>query len=322
MMTSTYKRPSRRVKLAGPSFSARFFRSRELYALLIIPVVYLALFHYYPMYGAQIAFKDFKAGLGIAGSPWVGFRYFIRFFSSYQFVRIVGNTLALSAYTLFIAFFARIFLALMINAVKNSFFKKSVQMITYMPHFISTVVIVGMIVQFLNPRIGMLSKAMQFFGGTDRDLMGIPEAFSHIYAWSGVWQSVGWGTIIFLAALSSVDPSLHEAAIIDGANRFQRIRFIDIPVIIPTAVILLILDAGRIMNVGFEKVFLMQNNLNLSSSEVISTYVYKMGIGGGTTVRTDFSYGTAIGLFNSIVNFALVVSVNRVSRTLNNTSLW
>lgn len=296
---------------------------KELYLLLMIPLLYLFIFQYYPMYGAQIAFKDFRANLGISSSPWVGFKHFLRFFKSYQFFRVVGNTLILSSYSLISAFVVKVILALMVNAVRSTGYRKTVQMAMYMPHFISTVVMVGILVQFFNPRIGIISLFLQLMGGDGRDLLGMPQFFSHIYVWSGIWQNAGWGTIIFLAALSSVDTALYEAAIIDGANRLQRIWHIDIPAIIPTAIILLILDSGRIMNVGFEKVFLMQNNLNLSASEVISTYVYKVGIGGtGGNVRTDFSFGAAIGLFNSIINFILVFSVNSFSRMLKQTSLW
>lgn len=307
-------------KLVSSRFSAlriRMVRCRQLYFILLLPLLYLLVFQYYPMYGAQIAFKDFKASLGIARSPWAGFRHFARFFHSYQFGRVVGNTLILSSYSLAAAFVCRVALALMINAVRSEAFKKTVQMTTYMPHFISTVVMVGMLVQFFNPRLGVLSRLLQALGGTSRDLMGVPRAFAHIYVWSGVWQSAGWGTIVFLAALAAVDPCLHEAAIVDGTSRLQRILHIDLPAIIPTAVILLILDAGRIMNVGFEKVFLMQNNLNLSASEVISTYVYKVGI-----VNTQYSFSSAIGLFNTAVNFAILAAVNGASRKLGDTSLW
>ncbi len=299
----------------------RFKKSIPLYVFLLLPLIYLFVMQYYPMYGAQIAFKDFKAGLGIMKSPWVGFKHFNRFINDYQFRRILVNTLTISFYALLANFPVTIALALALNSVRSNVYRKTVQMVTYMPHFISTVVMVGILVQFFNPRLGMLSKLFQYFGGTNRDLLGFPSAFSHIYVWSGIWQNVGWGTIIYLAALAGVDPSQHEAAIIDGASRFQRVLYVDIPVIIPTAVILLILDSGRIMNVGFEKAFLMQNNLNLSASEIISTYVYKTGI-GGTGMRSDFSYGAAIGLFNSVVNFTLVLTVNKIAQMLKQNSLW
>jgi len=270
------------------------------------------------MYGAQIAFRRFRASLGITGSPWVGFDNFIRFFNDYQFTRIIVNTLVISFYTLFVSFFTRIILALSINSVRSKYYQKPVQMITYMPHFISTVVMVGIIVQFFNPRLGIIARILAPFGVT-RDLTGVPAAFSHIYVWSGVWQSTGWGTIVFLAALAGVDPNLHEAAICDGATRLQRIWLIDLPAIFPVAAIMLILDAGRVMSLGFEKVYLMQNSLNISASQVISTYVYMVSLGSG---RPDFSYGAAIGLFNSVVNFILVLTVNSITKKLNQSSLW
>ncbi len=312
---------TRAVKPKSTSLLVRLSRCYQLYFFLLLPIIYLLVVQYYPMYGTQIAFKDFKAGLGIEKSPWVGLKHFVRFFNDYNFWRILPNTLLLSFYQLAASFPTTVILALSLNAVRSDKYRKTVQMVTYMPHFISTVVMVGIVTTFFNPLIGILSQVIQYFGGTKRDLMGIPAAFPHIYVWSGIWQNIGWGTIIYLAALAGVDPGQHEAAIVDGANRFQRVLFVDIPAIIPTAVIILILDAGRIMNVGFEKVFLMQNDLNLSASEVISTYVYKVGM-GSSIGKTDFSYGTAIGLFNSVINFALVLTVNRISKMLKQNSLW
>lgn len=291
-----------------------------LYLFLLLPLLYLIIFQYYPMYGAQIAFKNFRPRDGIEGSKWVGFKHFIKFFNDYQFTRILLNTITLSSYSIIASFVVTIIVALLLNAVYNEKFKKVVQMISYMPHFISTVVLVGILVQMLNPRIGVLAQIFQALGGTDRDLLGIPAAFPHLYVWSDIWQSVGWWTIVYIAALSGVDPSQHEAAIIDGANRLQRMIHIELPTIIPTAVIILIMNAGSIMNVGFEKVFLMQNNLTLSTSEVISTYVYKNSLGDGG--RSDFSYSTAIGLFNSVINFVLVIFVNQISKCLKQSSLW
>lgn len=304
----------------GLSVAARLRRDWQVYTFLLVPVVYLLIFNYYPMYGAQIAFKNFKASKGILGSPWVGLEHFQRFVTDYQFTRVLGNTITLSAYTLAAAFPCRILLALMLNCTRSGPYRRAVQMITYMPHFISTVVIVGIVLQFFNPHLGIFARLYQAFGGEKVDLNSSPTAFRHLYVWSGVWQSTGWGTIVYLAALAGVDPSQHEAAIIDGASRLQRVWHIDMPAILPTIVIMLILDVGRVMNVGFEKVYLMQNNLNLRASEVISTYVYKQGF--GSTVKGDFSYATAIGLFNSVVNFILVVTVNRIARALGQTSLW
>lgn len=287
--------------------------------MLLIPVVYILIFHYQPMLGAQIAFKKFRISLGIWGSPWVGFDNFMRFFRSYQFMRVLKNTLYLSFYSLIAGFPLPIILALGLNAVKNQTFKKFVQTVTYIPHFISTIIIVGMMLQLFNARIGVFPRMYTAMTGKEAlDIFAVPELFSHLYVWSGIWQSVGWSSIVYLAALSSVDPEITEAATVDGANRFQRVMHIDLPSIIPTAVILLILNAGRIMNVGFEKAFLMQNNLNLSRSEIISTYVYNVAMGGGN----DFSLATAIGLFNSVINLILIMFVNFVAKKLGETSLW
>lgn len=298
----------------------RLRRCWPLYLFLLLPFGYLLVFNYYPMYGAQIAFRDFKALKGIEGSPWVGFKHFENFFKDYQFTRILFNTIFLSLYGILASFPITIIVALLLNAVVNQRYKKTIQMISYMPYFISTVVIVGIMLQMFNPRIGVLAQLIQIMGGTSRDIIGMPGAFPHMYVWSGIWQSVGWWTIIYMAALAGVDPFTHEAALIDGANRVQRMWHVEIPAILPTAVIILIMNAGSLMNVGFEKTFLMQNNLNLSTSEVISTYVYKKSL--GATGRTDFSYSTAIGLFNSVVNFVLVVTVNHISKLLKQNALW
>ena len=299
---------------------ARLKRCWSLYIFLLLPIAYVIVYNYIPMYGSVIAFKDYRATLGILGSEWVGFKHFIRFFNDYQFVRVIRNTVTISVYNLAAGFPVTIIAALSINAVNRPKYRKTVQMITYMPHFISTVVLVGILMQMLSPKIGVLSVLFQAITGNSRDVMGISSAFPHLYIWSGLWQNVGWGTIIYIAALAGVDPAQHEAVIIDGANRVQRMFYIELPAIIPTAVIMLIMNTGAIMNVGFEKVFLMQNSLNLSSSEVISTYVYKQGIGGSG--KSDFSYAAAIGLFNSVINFILVVSVNQISKMVNQESLW
>ena len=299
----------------------RASRCWQLYLLLLVPVIYLLIFKYYPMFGVQIAFKDFSATKGIWASEWVGLKYFKKFFSSYMFARTVTNTIRISLYGLAVNFPLAILLALFINSVRSLAFKKTVQLITYVPHFISTVVLVGMIFQILSPVTGMYGSIYRlFFGeGLPADILGKPDAFIHLYIWSGVWQGLGWNTIIYIAALSSVDPELHEAAQIDGASRFKRVRHIDLPTILPTASIMLILNAGSIMSVGFEKIYLMQNDLNLRTSEVISTYVYKVGMAAG---KTDYSYASAIGLFNSIINCGLLVLVNAVTKRISQTSLW
>jgi len=292
----------------------------QMYLMLLLPLIWLFIFRYYPMLGAQIAFKRFRASLGIWGSDWIGFANFIRFFRSYQFNRVISNTLLLSLYQLTAGFPLPVIFALLLNTVTRGGYKKFVQTITYLPYFISIVVMVGILLQVFDPIMGLYGKAVFALTGTRGiDLFGKAKAFPHLYVWSGVWQNMGWNSIIYLAALSSVSPELHEAGKIDGMNRLMRIRHIDIPAILPTITVLLILNFGRIMNLDFEKVFLMQNDLNLARSEVISTYVYKVGlaVGGG-----DFSYATSIGLFNSAVNLVLITTVNRICRKLGGTSLW
>ncbi len=287
---------------------------------MILPLVYVIMFRYVPMVGVQIAFKDFNVTQGIWGSPWTGFENFTRFFQSYQFTRVIANTILLSFYSLIAGFPMPIIFALCLNALRSQRFKKFSQMLTYIPHFISVVVLVSIVMQMLNPVLGVFGVVYTaIFNKTAPDLMAMPSAFPHVYVWSGIWQNMGWGTIIYMAALSNVDPELHEAAEIDGASRFRRCLHIDFPTILPTTVIMLILRSGNIMSVGFEKTFLMQNNLNLRSSEVISTYVYKVGLvtGGG-----NFSYASAIGLFNSVINLLMIVFVNQISKKVSETSLW
>jgi putative aldouronate transport system permease protein len=295
-------------------------RHWQMYLLLLVPVVYLLVFSYYPMLGVQIAFKRFRPTLGIWGSPWIGFDNFIKFFQSYQFGRVLSNTVLLSVYSLAAGFPIPIIFALLLNTLSSRHYKKLIQTVTYLPYFISVVVLVGILLQFFNPVFGVYGRAVRHFTGqTATDVFGKAALFPHLYVWSGIWAHFGWNSIIYLAALSAVDPELHEAGKIDGMSRFIRIVYIDFPAILPTATILLILNFGRIMSVGFEKVWLMQNNLNLVRSEVISTYVYKIGLvtGGG-----DFSYGTAIGLFNSVINLTLIVMVNKLCKKIGGSSLW
>ena len=298
---------------------ARFRRLLPLYIMLTPALIYLFVFSYYPMYGAQIAFRNFRIPLGIFGSPWVGFKHFRDFFSTANFTRTLSNTLALSIYTLIAMTSFVVVLSLLIHCVTSNRYKKIVQTVVYLPHFISTVVIVGIIMRLFNPRLGILSKLIQALGGTSRDLMGVAGAFRHIFVWSDIWQNAGWGTVIYLAALSASDVEHHEAAMIDGASRFQRLIHIDIPVLLPTIVIMLILNVGKLMNVGHDKVLLMQNNLNLQRSEIISTYVYKIGI---ATSMPNYSLSTAIGLFNSVISLILVIMVNKIAKKLTETSLW
>jgi len=295
-------------------------RHWQMYVFAFLPLVYLITFRYVPMLGIQIAFKNFTMSGGIYGSEWVGLFQFEKFFETYQFQRVLVNTITLSFYSLIAGFPLPIALALMMNALRSSRFRSVVQNITYMPHFISTVVMVGILNQFFNTRVGTFSHIWRIFSDNDvPELLASASAFSHMYVWSGIWQGMGWDSIIYMAALSNVDETLHEAAMIDGASRFKRIRCIDLPAIMPTVSIMLILRSGSLMGIGFDKVYLMQNNLNLRASEVISTYVYKVGLQSSSS---DFSYSTAIGLFNSIVNFMLLVTVNAISRRVSESSLW
>lgn len=289
----------------------------ELWLIIALPLAQLIIFRYVPMYGAQIAFRDYVGARGIWGSPWVGLKHFRNFVQSYQFERLVANTLTISLYQLGLGFPIPILLALSLNQVRATRFKKMVQMMTYLPHFISTVVIVALIYQFLNPRLGFISLALSNLGFDVGNPMGNPRLFKTVYVVSGIWQHMGYQSVVYLAALSAIDPQLHEAAIVDGATRLQRIAHIDIPGILPTAAILLVLQFGQIMRVGFEKVYLMQNPAILSVSEIISTHVYKVGL-----LQGSFSYASAVGLLNNLVNLILLVIVNRAARKLAGSSLW
>lgn len=290
----------------------------QLYLLVGLPLAWIIIYRYIPMVGAQIAFRDFNVIEGTWRSPWVGFAHFQRFFSSPSFWQLIRNTLWLSFLGIALGFPAPIILALLLNEVKSERFKRTVQTVTYAPFFISTVVMVSIILFFLSPRIGAYGYIARFFGSEQPvNLVGIARAFPWIYVISGVWQTTGYGAIIYLAALSGVNPELYNAAKIDGASRIQKIVNIDIPSIMPTIVILLILTSGDLLAVGFEKAYLMQNPLNLETSEVIATYVYKIGL-----LNANFSFGTAVGLFNSLVSFLLLVIVNWLARKIGETSLW
>lgn len=289
----------------------------DLYLFILPVLVYFAIFQYWPMYGIQIAFRDYVPVDGIFGSKWVGLEHFVRFFHSAYSLDIIRNTLVISLYALAIGFPAPLILALLLNQLPSQRFKRIVQTVTYAPHFISFVVIVGMLLIFLSPSSGIVNALITAFGGKPINFIGEPKLFSTIYVLSEVWQFTGWGAIIYLAALSGISPELHEAAMMDGANKLRRIWHIDIPGIMPTVVILLILGLGNIMNVGFEKIYLMQNSLNITSSEIISTYVYKVGLKGG-----EFSFSTAVGLFNNVINFILLVVVNKFAKKVSEHSLW
>lgn len=293
-------------------------RNWLLYVFLVPMLIYIGVFCYAPMYGIQIAFKDFSAAKGITGSPWVGFKWFEMFFNTPRFWTILKNTLVISFYGLVVGFPLPIILALVLNNLKNEKWKKFAQTITYMPHFISTVVLVGMMSAFFSPASGFINTFLSYFGGSGNTyFFGDPKYFPHLYVWSGVWQGIGWNSIIYMAALVGVDPELHEAAMIDGAGRLQRNWYIDLPAIIPTMTILLIMNFGSIMSIGYEKAYLMQNDLNKASAEIISTYVYKVGL-----LSRKYSYSAAIGLFNNVINFILLVIVNKTADKLNGSSLW
>lgn len=292
----------------------------QIYLLLLVPVVYIIIFAYVPMGGLILAFKHYDFTKGIWGSPWVGLENFRIFLKSYNFTQILKNTLTVSIYSLLAGFPLPIIFALILNAFPGRRYKKIIQTATYIPYFISTVIIVGMVIQLLNDRIGIYGIMYSMITGKKApDILGNPRFFKHIYVFSGIWQSTGYSAIIYIAALANVDPSLQEAARIDGASRLQCIRYIDFPSILPTATIMLILAAGGIMNVGFEKVLLLQNDLNISSSEVISTYVYKVGLAKGTG---NFSLSTAIGMFNSVINFILLVTVNFIAKRTSGNGIF
>ena len=289
----------------------RIARNWGLYLLLLPALTLLICFTYKPMYGVLIAFKEYKPIKGILGSAWADpwYKYFKKFFDSFQFKTTIRNTLVITLYSLLVMFPLPIVLALGVNQLKNRTYRKIFQTVTYMPHFISTVVMVGLLTLLLSPGSGLLGAVCGMLGIEAPNFLGQPSAFKHLYVWSDVWQHVGWDSIIYIAALSSVDPSLYEAATVDGATNLQKIKYVDIPMLVPTAVIMLIMRFGSLMSLGFEKVYLMQNDLNLTASEVISTYVYKIGI-----INVQYSYSAAINLFSTVINFILLILVNQISK--------
>lgn len=295
----------------------RIKNSRQLYLFVLPAFLVILVFSYFPMYGVLIAFKDYVPTLGVMGSPWVGFKHFRRFFDSYYFWDLLKNTLGISIYSLIVGFPLPIILALALNELKDGKWKKFSQTVTYAPNFISTVVMVGMILAFLNPSTGIINHALGFFGIGPISFMESPKWFKTIYVISGVWQSTGWSSVIYLAGLAGVDTQLHEAAIVDGASRLQRIWHINLPTIRPTMVILLIMNVGSIMSVGYEKVLLMQNPLNMESSNIISTFVYQQGL-----LQAQYSYAAAVDLFNAVINAILLIVVNKISAKLSDTSLF
>ena len=292
-------------------------RHWQLYLLIVVPLAYFVIFKYIPITNAVIAFKDYSPVKGPWGSDWVGFRNFELFFQNPVFWTLVKNTFFLAAYTVLASFPIPIILAVALNEIRQGFFKKTVQLVTYSPYFISTVVVVSMTILVLAPRLGIVNRGLGFFGVDAIDYLGDPSYFRHIYVWSEIWQTAGYSAVIYLAALAGIDPALHEAAKVDGAGRLRRILHVDIPGILPTAVIILVLGVGNIMAIGFEKAFLLQNPLNLSQSEIIATYVYKTGL-----LNADFSLATAVGLFNSVINLLLLLFVNVVAKRVTGNGLW
>lgn len=291
-------------------------RNWQIYVFLLPMVTYFVIFHYIPMYGVTIGFKDYYASRGILGSPWVGFEHFERFFNSYYFWRLLKNTFILNIYQL-VLFPLPVVFALSLHELRYGMFKKWSQTLTYAPHFISVVVTVGMLFAFLDPNTGLINHLLEALGMERISFMQSAGWFRHIFVWSGQWQSLGWGTIIYLAALSGINPELHEAAKVDGASRIQRIVRINIPGILPTISVLFILSMGMFMQIGFEKVLLMQNSLNSETSDIIQTFVYETGI-----LEGQHSFATAIGLFESLINLVLLLTVNQIARKVGDNSLW
>ncbi|WP_241243069.1 ABC transporter permease [Paenibacillus whitsoniae] len=308
--------PSTRIKKSRAGL-LRDIRSNKLLYVMLVPVLlYYVVFHYVPMYGAIIAFKDFSPRLGIWGSDWVGFEHFQAFFTGPYFWRTMKNTVLISFYQLLFGFPAPIVLALLLNEVKHALFKRTVQTVTYMPHFISLIVICGILKDFTSSE-GVINDIVAFFGGTRETFLLDPSFFRTIYVSSGIWQNIGWGTIIFLAALTGIDQEQYEAARIDGAGRWKQMLNVTLPGLMPMIIILLILDIGRMMNVGFEKIILLYNPGTYETADVISSYVYRVGL-----QDFNYSFSSAVGLFNAAINFALLISSNWLSRKFNETSLW
>jgi len=316
-------RPPRRSSVRAPrrsrwSQAKRSWRLHwQLYLLVSVPLAYFVIFKYIPMSFTVIAFKDYNIVQGPWASEWVGLRNFQQLFGNPVFGSLLKNTFILAFYLVLASFPIPIVLAIALNEIRNGWFKRTVQMVTYAPYFISTVVVVSMTILVLSPRIGIVNQGLDLFGMDQINFIGEPGFFRHIYVWSDVWQTAGYAAVIYLAALAGIDPALHESAKIDGASRLQRIRHVDLPGIMPTAVIMLILGVGNMMAIGFEKAYLLQNDLNLAQSEIIPTYVYKTGL-----INADFSMATAVGLFNSVVNLCLLLAVNFIAKRVTGNGLW
>ena len=299
------------------SFMERMRGNWDLLLFCLPGIVLTIVYHYIPIYGVQIAFRNYKAKKGIWGSDWVGLKNFARFFHSADWFVLVKNTLLLSLYSLAAGFPVAVILALMLNSFRHKRYRKVIQAVTYAPNFISTIVMCGMLILFLSPRVGVVNNVIRALGGNTINFMAEISMWRHIYVWSGIWQSMGWSSVIYFAALAGVSPEYHEAAIVDGATKFQRVLHIDLPFLVPTMTMLLILNFGSILSIGFEKAFALQNDLNIGVSEIISTYVYKVGL-----INRDISFSTAIDLFNSVVNSILLITVNAITAKMSGNSLW
>ncbi|GAB1483198.1 ABC transporter permease subunit [Treponema sp.] len=293
-------------------------RHWQFYLIVSLPILYFILFKYVPMYGVLLAFKRYRVSMGIWNSPWVGFYQFIKFFKNPSAIKIMYNTFMLSMYALAASIPLAVILAIALNETRSKHWRKSVQMVTYAPYFISTVVLVAILMQFLDPALGFFNFIRNLMGKESLNFMGDPTLFKHIYVWSAIWQNTGFNAIIYLAALTGINPELYEAAKVDGVNKFQKIWYVDIPCIRNTIAIMLIMNMGFVMSLGFEKAFLMQNPLNLETAEIMSTYVYKMGL-----INSDFSYSTAIDIINSVINIILILTFNHLAKLRNKEGgLW
>lgn len=310
---------SPRKKTPAARLMKGILRHWQLYLLMILPLIWVVMFRYVPIWGSQIAFKDYKLALGVEGSPWAEpiFKHFIRFFQSNQFSRLMVNTVGLSLYNILAGILPPILLAIGLNYCRSRFYSKAVQLITYMPYFISTVLVVSILSQMLSLS-GVVNTAIKALGGTPIQFLSKPGWFKTLYVFSELWQKTGYNAVVYIAALAAISPELHEAATVDGANIWQRIWHVDIPGILPTLITLTILACGRLLTMGYEKVLLMQNLQNMSASDIISTYVYRIGIAEGM----QFSYSTAIGLFQSVVSLMMLALVNNISRRVSDSSLW
>lgn len=316
-VSNTVSKDNLFCRITGSKKFKAIYKNKTLYLFILPAFIYILVFCYWPMYGIQIAFRDFNPAKGIWDSTWVGLKHMTRFLESYSFTTLLKNTLALSVYQLIVGFPFPIILAIVINYIRSGRFKKIAQTISYAPHFISVVILTGMLFVFFGPTNGLVNIVIRSLGGEGIDFIGDPSYFRNLYVWSGVWQTTGFSSVIYIATLAGVSKELHEAATIDGASPYQRIWYIDIPCIMPTAIIILIMSAGRVMSIGFEKVYLMQTAPNLSVSEIINTYEYKVGITGG-----QYSYASAIGLFNNAVNFIVLVIINKIANKTSDSGLW